>query len=449
LVQEVIEANKEENKEELQEDKEVIEQQIAKINAHIDMEIQTINPLTNIIIDAEVIAPEYETIPFVRLRPQNFTKEEFENFADILTGGAPLYQKFPSDENIYWLSKEEIEMILPDLKMCAVNKDLKPHILSHLNDSIKRMEQGYKKAQSRADEEPYNGELSAVENNSSYNTITDLKAYLGRNQSAWINMNQSKNKTSSQMTFRNADYGSVYNTFEPYVGIDADKIDMTYDEAVAMAIETVRKLDGENTNFILTDSSIGYSIGFFRDLTKENSPQSYYFRFSKAYNGVPVKGVGLLYSNSFDINYREQIKPESLSILIDNNGFVNCIWINKSEYIETIAHDTPLLGFEQIQEIFENQLRYQFEWAPSGDTCPEGLGATITVKSIELNLMVTAEKDSVETYLVIPVWDLIGDITYSDKWIGQDGYDHEPPRNVSVLTINAIDGTIIDREQGY
>lgn len=413
------------------------------------MEIQTINPLTNIIIDAEVVAPEYETIPFVRLRPQNFTKEEFENFADILTGGAPLYQKFPSDENIYWISKEEIELILPDLKMCATNKDLKPHILRHLNDSIKRMEQGYKKALSKADEEPYSGELSTIENNSSYITVTDLKAYLGKNQSAWIKMAKSKNKTSSQMTFTNGDYGCGYNTIEPYVGIDADKIDMAYDEALSMAMETVRKLDGENTNFILTDSSIGYSIGFFRDFTKENSPQSYLFRFSRAYNGVPVKRVGLLYTHAMGINYSEQVKPESLSIQIDNDGFVSCMWTNKSEYIETIAHDTPLLEFDKIQEIFEDQLRYQFEWAPSGDTCPEGLGATITIKSIELNLMVTAEKDSVETYLVIPVWDLIGDISYSDEWIGQDGYEHHPPHNVSVLTINAIDGTVINREQGY
>lgn len=50
-------------------------------------------------------------------------------------------------------------------------------------------------------------------------------------------------------------------------------------------------------------------------------------------------------------------------------------------------------------------------------------------------------KDNPNRYQLVPVWDFIGSRT-----IGQE-YCNET--NDSLLTINAIDGTVIDRDYGY
>jgi hypothetical protein len=63
--------------------------------------------------------------------------------------------------------------------------------------------------------------------------------------------------------------------------------------------------------------------------------------------------------------------------------------------------------------------------------------------------MMTLEKDNLDNYIMIPVWDFVGDQEYNDEIITQEGEPLRGQKNVAILTINAIDGTVIDREQGY
>ncbi len=51
-----------------------------------------------------------------------------------------------------------------------------------------------------------------------------------------------------------------------------------------------------------------------------------------------------------------------------------------------------------------------------------------------------SEADSFDTGLLVPVWDFMGTVT-------NEAYGEEEYR--SVLTINAVDGSIIDRALGY
>jgi hypothetical protein len=49
----------------------------------------------------------------------------------------------------------------------------------------------------------------------------------------------------------------------------------------------------------------------------------------------------------------------------------------------------------------------------------------------------------------VPVWDFIADMTLEGDTTTQEGTKDEGQQNVSILTINAINGTVIDRQQGY
>ena len=71
------------------------------------------------------------------------------------------------------------------------------------------------------------------------------------------------------------------------------------------------------------------------------------------------------------------------------------------------------------------------------------------VHDVTLRLMRVRDKDNVTEGRLIPVWDFWAldkahavDRSYS-KYVYEDGYERV------VLTINALDGTIIDRDLGY
>ena len=74
--------------------------------------------------------------------------------------------------------------------------------------------------------------------------------------------------------------------------------------------------------------------------------------------------------------------------------------------------------------------------------------AIFTVNKIAFGYMVMLDKDNPGTYLSVPVWDFIG-----SAQMGETGSETVYPSNknaqYSILTINAINGAIVDRNSGY
>ena len=73
----------------------------------------------------------------------------------------------------------------------------------------------------------------------------------------------------------------------------------------------------------------------------------------------------------------------------------------------------------------------------------------INVYDVRLHLMRLRDKYNTTEGTLVPVWDFYGinklqaeDRAYS-KYVYEDGYDE------IVLTLNAVDGTVIDRDLGY
>lgn len=73
----------------------------------------------------------------------------------------------------------------------------------------------------------------------------------------------------------------------------------------------------------------------------------------------------------------------------------------------------------------------------------------IEIDHIKLELQRVVEKNSIENGIMIPVWNFYGTqkITYMDGDFFDDNYGLDAPK--SLLTINAIDGSIINVDKGY
>ncbi len=454
LVKLVVDANKPENKAELDNDNKAIAQQISKLGGRLKMTFEP-NERITINVDAEITSRGYGKMPLVRVRPKNFSKEQFEAFAKYLTKGQPLYYM---DGDLGLMTKEEIADVLPRLKALAGSDTLAPYEREYMKSQLEQLELDYETAISKADEKLYDGKLSmGTENSGGYSNYLDLKCYMGKENTKWLSFYQSSNNTHTQMIYRNANYSAGYSESEPYEGKDAERINMTYEQAKAKAEEFARAMDGEDTNLKLCRPSICYNNDTYFNYTKETSPQAYSFIFYRCYSGAEIKSVmylpGQTTQSEFgeqagEVDFSKQVSPEALLVVIDDEGINQALWLNYTEYIETVADDMPLLDFNTVKGIFESYCKYRFSWAPYDDM-QKDMGTTFNVKRVELNLMAIIEKDSLENYITVPVWDFIADQEYEEDYTSQDGYPIEGDKDVSILTINAINGSIINRERGY
>ena len=66
-----------------------VAEQLGLSENHMTMELQPSDQVT-IKVDADIVAPEYEKIPMVRVKPKNLSQEQFDVFMKYVTGGLPV-----------------------------------------------------------------------------------------------------------------------------------------------------------------------------------------------------------------------------------------------------------------------------------------------------------------------------------------------------------------------
>ena len=181
------------------------------------------------------------------------------------------------------------------------------------------------------------------------------------------------------------------------------------------------ELDGE-----LIYGAIGYGIPFERTV-----------------DGIPITYT---HEQGLTLNDDEQLcwPYESFVLVFDDKGFTDFEWISPYS-IEKVSDDTVfLLPFSDIQNVFEEMmLKVATEEYTETD-----INATYQINEIRLGYMRVREKGTISEGSLIPVWDFFGteilqfpddEYTYSTE-----GLSYE-----SQFTINAMDGTVIDRGLGY
>ena len=116
---------------------------------------------------------------------------------------------------------------------------------------------------------------------------------------------------------------------------------------------------------------------------------------------------------------------ETMYFRITDQGVEQFIWNSPMELGEKQAENVTLLDYSEIEDIFKNQMALKL--ADVEDT------TVIHVNEIKFGLMRVLNKDKQDEFTLVPTWDFISDV-----------YGRS-----SILTINAIDGSILDRRYGY
>ena len=116
---------------------------------------------------------------------------------------------------------------------------------------------------------------------------------------------------------------------------------------------------------------------------------------------------------------------EKVTFIVTDEGVVQFEMLNPLDVNEIVTEYTNMKDFESIMDIFKRMILIVHA------NVSEGQVRTIKIERVELGLMRILEANSLDTGVVVPVWDF---------------YDQS---GETYLTINAIDGSIINRKVGY
>lgn len=176
---------------------------------------------------------------------------------------------------------------------------------------------------------------------------------------------------------------------------------------------------------------------------ENTSRKAYAFRFMRVVDQVPVtfaetSGTG---DEPEDQQYASPPDREELNCVIDQGRIVAVLWHNPWAIGDVLQSDVSLLPFEQIMEIFGTIAPLSIQSMENENKVMGGENNRWEISEIRLGYMPVLRRDNSGEWELRPVWDFIG-----TRIFAREVYDS--PGN-SALTIDAIDGTVIDRDFGY
>lgn len=142
-------------------------------------------------------------------------------------------------------------------------------------------------------------------------------------------------------------------------------------------------------------------------------------------------------------DFQSITQAELITVVVDDRG-IRSLWFDFPHKVTgKLAEDTTLLPFPQIMEIAGRLLPLKESfWEKAFREY------RVRITDIRLGYMRVQSKNQPGQYQLVPAWDFFG----STEGLGHeaDGSNNlHDYAHMSLLTLNAIDGTAIDREWGY
>lgn len=181
----------------------------------------------------------------------------------------------------------------------------------------------------------------------------------------------------------------------------------------------------------------------YKDLTYR---QVYLFEYLRTVDNTMVSNeAGSKHTEGWsgDEYVKKDWPGENIYILVNDSGIVGFYYNCPIEITEIVVEKSQLKTFDEVKSTFEEMVIIAHGTDDSELIKEEeSYNKNIDIYNVVLRYARISEADNFDSGLLVPVWDFEGEI--------DDGYVWEK-ENVaeSVLTINAIDGSIIDHTLGY
>ena len=430
--------------------------------------------------------PDVTNIPIYQVSRKVFDQELIDRITGALFGDAPIYFKTDYETR----TKSELMKEIEYLKECVAKGNLDPYSLDHGEGSSKRfdiytyieeLEEAYQNAPESYthktvkpspdfDPETSGYEISEDWNWKEYYAVVDeehVYSYqidnCSEDSAEWkikVVRDRFRDTGSQDVFWRSCFTEILSNPEEEWYNADLDTYGITdleeasgifQDEALKQADALVEKMGIEGMTVNHIDPALlisGVSNG-----TEQCMDAGYEFHYTRTLNGVPT-----LYTMEDNTSTDEDstISPcpyEAIAIVVSGDGIETVELTNIYEIGEVRQTNPVLLTYDEILKKYENTVLVQYAKIP--DELDLDYKRYFTVGEIVLSYMRITEAGT-GNYLLVPVWDFLGrdwDTSYSTGYRGDDGEMKTACGMVwqpeTLLTINAVDGTILNRCNGY
>jgi hypothetical protein len=229
----------------------------------------------------------------------------------------------------------------------------------------------------------------------------------------------------------------------------APDVSLTKEDAARMADDLIAALQLQGFKLYSQDKAIDGNINPAADQsTIDNPPRTVWLlRYARTVNDIPATYT--VY-DCMKVEENNQSAPwpyEDMYIVIDDSGIVGFSWRSPYKVTGNVTENSNVLSFADAMNVFDTMALVVNAWEGYADGNPNLTGIDIKVDYIRFGLTRVTEQNKRNSGLLVPCWDFFGTVTYVMETDGQTRTFDDGP--VPVLTINAIDGSIINRSLGY
>lgn len=407
-------------------------------------------------INSKVSLPNTNVFPIYKIKPRELTNDDIDKFVNIFFDGQPLYEA--SNE----ISKEEIAQQIIDLKQQLTetnfsDENVMESATNAIKEEIAALEKQYAGAKSQSELKDKSTNAHFIETGE--DNVGKGYAKLKNGNAMAIQAFKNPSLKSSFIVVKNFDKLNKQFYEETREGLAMDleitapnttdnipSSTVSFQQAQAQAEKILQ--DTKFSNFVLDYS--GHKSEHLVYEEGANPEKFYFFTYAKVYGGIPATYVSVDHTeldyNYNNVEYAESFPSETFEIVIDKDGNVQyVVWCYPEETIETIADNISLMPFNEIMNKFKTHAKAIGNW----NNMPEVVNKDIDIYEIQLSMFKSALKDNPNEYITIPVWNFFCTQNIAIYDNGNEYENKEDEFRRTLVTINAIDGSVINQLLGY
>lgn len=234
---------------------------------------------------------------------------------------------------------------------------------------------------------------------------------------------------------------------------------------IGISMEDAKKISDEKVSGLnlegmeMTASEYAVEMGGHSGIPRPEDLKNvgYCFHYTRKLNGIPITYT--TERGGFKENANSEIKPwcyEALDIYVTKDGIDTVSFLNQYEIGETKVDNLELMPFSEIMAIYEKMMTIQnADVLTDKRGSGEDVGAPMEARTYRIDRIVFGYSRIYDPQtgdsagLLVPVWDFFGEYENDFGEGEKTGGTLVREEYNSFLTINAVDGTVVNRESGY
>ncbi len=431
---------------------------------HWTFEETALDGKLNLTADVDIELPNVSQLPAATASLSEFTQEDLDNIAELIGAGDATWTVID-----HTMTKAQIEQEILDYKArrAEFKAEGNDELVEHMDDNIEAYEKMYKEAPNEI--ELKNTELKFGQQYYGSELNGDAITGMGFEGTTQFNGQSYYLRAGSRSNSDAVDKISFNYGLTPVWlgGIRVDKpfgISLTKEQAGEKASEIAKKLTTELTLcHVYPATTTGQA---------SNRKWGWACVFMREINGCPTAYESTGIGSDMETTVSEPIPYEQMTIVMDDLGMVSFEWKTPMSIKSIDNPDVSLLPFDEIFNRAKNNLiqRGAYGAVDAKDNNGNDVsdpGCTLKITKVALGLMRVAKANSSD-YYYIPVWNFFSDMEHTPEYYERTGFEPFNMDNIvdengninggttdgdpfagGAITVNALDGSIIDRDLGY